>query len=140
MYSVNCHTAWAHVHSSTTQVNQTWVTHGTIHRNYDDKEYGCTGTEGSNDCYTPMVYDKGMTWSRRRRGRPQRGDRRLLPGQDLELLTCPTRGRLPCGAGPRSHRQGHRRRSPVRAGSRHRAGSCCARPAPGRPPRPHRRS
>jgi hypothetical protein len=61
MYSVNCHTAWAHVHSSITQVNQTWVTHGTIHRNYDDKEYRCTGTEGSNDCYTPMVYDKGMT-------------------------------------------------------------------------------
>lgn len=61
MYSVYCHTAWAHVHSSITVVNQTWVTHGTIHRNYDGKEYYCTGAEGSNDCYTPMVYDKGMT-------------------------------------------------------------------------------
>ena len=61
MYSVYCHSAWAHVHSVRTQVNQTWVTHGRIHRNYDGKEYGCSGVEGGNDCYTPMVYDKGMT-------------------------------------------------------------------------------
>jgi Protein of unknown function (DUF2690) len=60
MYSVNCHTAWAHVHSIYTVVNQTWVTHGTIHRVNDDQKYSCTGAEGSQDCYTPMVYDKGM--------------------------------------------------------------------------------
>ncbi|MGN6300883.1 MAG: DUF2690 domain-containing protein [Angustibacter sp.] len=65
MYSLKCHTAWAHVHSSITVVNQTWVTHGLIHRNYDGKQFPCTGTEGSNDCYTAMVYDKGMTsWAR----------------------------------------------------------------------------
>lgn len=61
MYSVYCHTAWTHVHSIYTVTNQTWVTHGTIHRNYDGKEYYCTGAEGSQDCWTPMVYDKGMT-------------------------------------------------------------------------------
>jgi hypothetical protein len=41
-------------------VNQTWVTHGTIRRVNDGTAYGCTGDEGSQDCYTPMVYDKGM--------------------------------------------------------------------------------
>jgi Protein of unknown function (DUF2690) len=60
MYSVNCHTAWAHVHSIYTVVNQTWVTHGTIRRINDGTSYRCTGDEGSQDCYTPMVYDKGM--------------------------------------------------------------------------------
>ena len=61
VYSVHCHTAWAHVHSTRTVVNQTWVTHGKITRNNDGVHYGCTGKEGSNDCYTAMVYDKGMT-------------------------------------------------------------------------------
>lgn len=61
MYSVYCHTAWAHVHGTHVVVNQTWVPHGYIHRNYDDKVYQCTAGEGTQDCWTPMVYDKGMT-------------------------------------------------------------------------------
>jgi hypothetical protein len=61
MYSVYCHTAWAHVHGVRTVVNQTWVPHGLIHRNYDGVQYSCTTPEGAQDCWTPMVYDKGMT-------------------------------------------------------------------------------
>lgn len=61
MYSVYCHTAWAHVHGTHVVVNQTWVPHGHIHRNYDDKVESCTAGEGTQDCWTPMLYDKGMT-------------------------------------------------------------------------------
>ena len=61
MYSVHCHSAWAHVHGTRVVQNQTWVPHGYIHRNYDGKEYQCTTGEGEQDCYTPMVYDLNMT-------------------------------------------------------------------------------
>jgi hypothetical protein len=61
VYSVACHTAWAHVHGTRVVSNQTWVPHGLIHRNYDGKQFGCTAGEGTQDCYTAMVYDKGMT-------------------------------------------------------------------------------
>ena len=61
MYSVYCHSAWAHVHGTRVVTNQTWVPHGYIHRNYDGKQYECTTPEGAQDCYTPMVYDLNMT-------------------------------------------------------------------------------
>ncbi|WP_460460365.1 DUF2690 domain-containing protein [Angustibacter peucedani] len=61
MYSVKCHGAWAHVHGTRVVSNQTWVPHGLIHRNNDGVQYGCTAGEGTQDCWTPMVYDKGLS-------------------------------------------------------------------------------
>lgn len=59
--STYCHSAWVHVHGTRVVQNQTYVPHGTVHRNSDGREYRCTGGEGTQDCYTPMVWDKGVT-------------------------------------------------------------------------------
>src|SRR5215218_2475135 len=37
MYSVNCHTAWAHAHS-VSATSETWALYAFIHRNRDDRE------------------------------------------------------------------------------------------------------
>ncbi|MEU9475244.1 DUF2690 domain-containing protein [Streptomyces sp. NPDC048191] len=66
-YSVACHTAWARM-----TLNQTAgacgnasagydCAHGFVTRNNDGRSYSCTIYQGQTQCYTPMVYDKGMT-------------------------------------------------------------------------------
>ncbi|WP_333777711.1 DUF2690 domain-containing protein [Streptomyces sp. IBSBF 3136] len=66
-YSLACHTAWARL-----TLNQTQgacgnasagydCAHGSVTRNNDGRTYSCTIHQGETQCYTPMVYDKGMT-------------------------------------------------------------------------------
>jgi len=57
MYSVNCHAAWAHAHSVSPS-SETWALHAEIHRTNDGKVYDQRAVDGTQDAYSPMVYDK----------------------------------------------------------------------------------
>jgi hypothetical protein len=66
-YSINCHTAWARL---TLDDGQQWCGNAsagyacstaTIVRNNDGRAYTCTIYTGQHQCYTAMVYDKGLT-------------------------------------------------------------------------------
>ena len=60
--STTCHAVWAHVHGVHVVSNQTWVPAGHVHRNSDGKNSPtCSGGEGSQDCYTTMLWDKDVT-------------------------------------------------------------------------------
>ncbi|MEU0836696.1 DUF2690 domain-containing protein [Streptomyces sp. NPDC005969] len=66
-YSLNCHTAWARLtldgpesacgNASAGRACST----ASIVRNNDGRTYTCTIRQGQTQCYTPMVYDKGLT-------------------------------------------------------------------------------
>jgi hypothetical protein len=66
-YSLNCHTAWARLTLDSRQWNCGDAAAGyacstaRIVRNNDGRAYGCTIYEGQTQCYTAMVYDKGLT-------------------------------------------------------------------------------
>jgi hypothetical protein len=60
MYSVNCHTAWAHAHS-VSATSETWALYAIIHRNRDDRQEVDLVKNGGHDAYSEMLYDKGMT-------------------------------------------------------------------------------
>lgn len=66
-YSLKCHTAWARLTLNYTQYACGNASagedceHAYIVRNNDGRKYSCTITKGQTQCYTPMVYDKGMT-------------------------------------------------------------------------------
>jgi hypothetical protein len=66
-YSLSCHTGWARLTLEQTQGpcgNATagyacpsgWIT-----RNNDGRSYSCHIYQNQHQCYTPMVYDKGLT-------------------------------------------------------------------------------
>jgi hypothetical protein len=62
MASTYCHAVWAHIHGTHVVSNQTWVPQGHVHRNSDGKNSPtCFGGEGTQDCYTTMLWDKGVT-------------------------------------------------------------------------------
>ncbi|MGC9542638.1 DUF2690 domain-containing protein [Streptomyces sp. UG1] len=66
-YSLKCHTAWARFTLDHTQYACGNAAAGEdcerayIVRNNDGRKYSCTITKGQKQCYTPMVYDKGLT-------------------------------------------------------------------------------
>ncbi|MFI7385890.1 DUF2690 domain-containing protein [Streptomyces sp. NPDC049813] len=66
-YSLKCHTGWARLTLDYTQSacgNASAgydCAHAYIIRNNDGRQYGCTINKGQTQCYTPMVYDKGLT-------------------------------------------------------------------------------
>ncbi|MBZ9640179.1 DUF2690 domain-containing protein [Streptomyces sp. PSKA30] len=66
-YSLKCHTAWARLTLNYTQYacgNASAgydCAHAYIVRNNDGRKYSCTINKGQTQCYTPMVYDKGLT-------------------------------------------------------------------------------
>ncbi|WP_330458199.1 YjfA family protein [Streptomyces sp. NBC_00820] len=66
-YSLACHTAWARLTLNYTQgacgnaAAGYDCQHAYVVRNNDGRSYGCTIFQGQTQCYTPMVYDKGMT-------------------------------------------------------------------------------
>ena len=60
MYSVNCHTAWAHAHS-VKATSETWALYAYIHRNRDDRVEVDLVKNGGQDAYSEMLYDKDMT-------------------------------------------------------------------------------
>ncbi|MER5664741.1 DUF2690 domain-containing protein [Streptomyces mirabilis] len=66
-YSTSCHTAWARLTLDYTQsacgnaAAGYDCAHAYIVRNDDGRRYSCTINKGETQCYTPMVYDKGMT-------------------------------------------------------------------------------
>lgn len=66
-YSTRCHTAWARLTLNHTQQacgNATAgydCAHAYVIRNNDGRTYSCTISKGQTQCYTPMVYDKGLT-------------------------------------------------------------------------------
>ncbi|MDX2595197.1 MULTISPECIES: DUF2690 domain-containing protein [Streptomyces] len=66
-YSLTCHTAWARLTLDYTQGACGNASAGyacaaaTVTRNNDGRTYSCTITQGQTQCYTPQVYDKGMT-------------------------------------------------------------------------------
>ncbi|MFH9983779.1 DUF2690 domain-containing protein [Streptomyces sp. NPDC017179] len=66
-YSLACHTAWARITLNYTQgaCGDSSAGYGcstaSITRNNDGREYTCTVYKGQTQCYTPQVYDKGMT-------------------------------------------------------------------------------
>jgi hypothetical protein len=66
-YSLNCHAAWARLTLDYAQPDCGDAAAGyacsvaRIVRNNDGRVYGCTIYEGEHQCYTAMVYDKGLT-------------------------------------------------------------------------------
>ncbi|MEV6053261.1 DUF2690 domain-containing protein [Streptomyces sp. NPDC052107] len=66
-YSTACHTAWARFTLNYTQSacgNASAgydCAHAFVTRNNDGRTYSCTIGQGQKQCYTPMVYDKGLT-------------------------------------------------------------------------------
>ncbi|POX54391.1 DUF2690 domain-containing protein [Streptomyces sp. Ru72] len=66
-YSLACHTAWARLTLNYTQgacgnASAGYdCAHAYVIRNNDGRTYSCTISQGQSQCYTPMVYDKGMT-------------------------------------------------------------------------------
>ncbi|MGW5665139.1 YjfA family protein [Streptomyces sp. NPDC003758] len=66
-YSLACHTAWARLTLNYTQGACGNASAGyacanaEVIRNNDGRTYSCTIYQGQSQCYTPMVYDKGMT-------------------------------------------------------------------------------
>jgi hypothetical protein len=66
-YSLACHTAWARLTLNFTEGPCGNATagydcqHAYVVRNNDGRTYKCTISQGQSQCYTPMVYDKGMT-------------------------------------------------------------------------------
>ena len=62
MASTHCHAIWAHVHGVRVVSNQTYVPQGYVHRNSDGtNSHLCFAAEGTQDCYTTMLWDKGVT-------------------------------------------------------------------------------
>lgn len=62
MASTHCHAIWAHVHGVRVVQNQTYVPQGYVHRNSDGKNSPyCFAGEGTQDCYTTMLWDRGVT-------------------------------------------------------------------------------
>lgn len=66
-YSLKCHTAWARLTLNYTQFACGNASAGyacaaaSVTRNDDGRSYSCTISQGQSQCYTPQVYDKGMT-------------------------------------------------------------------------------
>ncbi|MET8584825.1 DUF2690 domain-containing protein [Streptomyces collinus] len=66
-YSTACHTAWARLTLNYTQSACGNAAAGyacasaNVTRNNDGRTYRCTIHQGETQCYTPMVYDKGLT-------------------------------------------------------------------------------
>ncbi|MFI5680902.1 DUF2690 domain-containing protein [Streptomyces cellulosae] len=66
-YSLTCHTAWARLTLNYTQFACGNASAGYacaaagITRNNDGRSYSCTISQGQTQCYTPQVYDKGLT-------------------------------------------------------------------------------
>jgi len=66
-YSTACHTAWARLTLNYTQSACGTASagydcaHAYVVRNNDGRTYSCTISKGQTQCYTPMVYDKGLT-------------------------------------------------------------------------------
>ncbi|MFE9448886.1 DUF2690 domain-containing protein [Streptomyces sp. NPDC006739] len=66
-YSLTCHTAWARLTLNYTQFACGNASAGyacataVITRNNDGRQYTCTIHQGETQCYTPQVYDKGLT-------------------------------------------------------------------------------
>ncbi|ANP55467.1 hypothetical protein J2Z21_006578 [Streptomyces griseochromogenes] len=66
-YSAACHTVWARLTLDHTQpacgnASAGYACAGaSVIRDDDGRRYGCTIHQGQSQCYTPMVYDKGMT-------------------------------------------------------------------------------
>ncbi|MER6064674.1 DUF2690 domain-containing protein [Streptomyces sp. NPDC001792] len=66
-YSLACHTAWARLTLNYTQYECGNAAagydcpHAYVVRNNDGRTYSCTIYQGQSSCYTPMVYDKGLT-------------------------------------------------------------------------------
>lgn len=66
-YSLKCHTAWARLTLNYTQSACGNASAGyacaaaSITRNNDGRTYTCTIYQGQTQCYTPQVYDKGLT-------------------------------------------------------------------------------
>jgi Protein of unknown function (DUF2690) len=64
-YSTSCRTAWARIRSFITDYGGQGES-AYVHRNSDGKTFGCTSNVyssalGAYSCYTPMVYDGGVT-------------------------------------------------------------------------------
>ncbi|MEU3790333.1 DUF2690 domain-containing protein [Streptomyces fructofermentans] len=66
-YSLKCHTAWARLTLNYTQsacgnaAAGYECAHAYVVRNNDGRQYSCEISKGQKQCYTPMVYDKGLT-------------------------------------------------------------------------------
>jgi hypothetical protein len=61
MASTYCHAVWAHIHGVRVVVNQTWVPQGHVHRLSDGQNSPtCYAAEGTQDCYTTMLWDKDV--------------------------------------------------------------------------------
>jgi hypothetical protein len=66
-YSLRCHTAWGRLTLDYTQGACGNSAAGYacpsafIVRNNDGRQYSCKISRGQTQCYTPMVYDRGMT-------------------------------------------------------------------------------
>lgn len=63
MYSVHCHAAWAHVHGVKKVWNQTYVPQGFVRRSDGKQSPTCYAKEGTQDCYTTMLWDKDPFWA-----------------------------------------------------------------------------
>ncbi len=60
MYSVYCHTAWAHAHSVRPSASN-WALHAEIHRASPSQSYDHQAAAGDQDVWSQMVYDKGLS-------------------------------------------------------------------------------
>lgn len=64
-YSFSCHTAWARLTGGIGDCGDYTAGYacpvGAITRNNDGRDYSCIIKSGEHQCYTAMVYDKGLT-------------------------------------------------------------------------------